>query len=77
MAAGQVIHHLRLPGHMEHGVGLSEGDYLLHEFQQILTALGLAPVQPGGFIILAVGIIIPSLRISKLISCQKERRALA
>ena len=52
----------------ENRVGFSEGDDVFHEIMEIIVGLKACPVEPGGFVVLAVCVIVAGLGIAHLIS---------
>ena len=77
VAAHFVIHHLRLLRQVENRVGLAEGDEVFHKFIDVAVGLQLVPVEPGGLVVLAVGVVVAPLGVAELVPRQQKGRPLA
>ena len=49
-------------------VGLAKGDHLLEKTEHVGVFVQPAPVQPGRFVVLVVGIVVPALRLQELVA---------
>ena len=56
----------------ENMVGLAEMDHVPEELESILIGLQLPPVQPGGQIVLTVGVVVAELAVAELVSRQEH-----
>ena len=61
---------------LEHGMACPERDELFHEIKHGGVVFNIVPVEPGYFVVLAVGVVVSVLRATHLVACDEHRRAL-
>src|SRR5262245_47051919 len=58
---------LQEPAPAEHRMLPPERDHLGYEILELLLFLGKIPVEPGSLVVLAIGVVVPVLRVAQLV----------